>query len=238
MQTTSLAGRVNLLSEKARIAIGQNNRVSALTALRSKKLSESMLMRRSETLARLEEVLGKIEQAADQVAFVRIMEASTLVLRGLNTEAGGIEKVEDIVEGLRDEMTKVDEMGTAINEVGQEGTRIDEGEIDNELEDLEKQDKFEREDRASKQTRARLEELDTAVPLKVDKKLGGQSPMQRMAPSESGSAVSEVATEPLMKDSITSFDRMSLEDHPDTHEDLDNTEGNVGERKATALVEG
>ena len=65
--------------------------MSALAALRSKKLNETALAQRTETLSQLEEVYSKVEQAADQVAIVRVMEASAGVLRNLHAEVGGVE---------------------------------------------------------------------------------------------------------------------------------------------------
>ncbi|MCJ1481694.1 hypothetical protein MMC06_001853 [Schaereria dolodes] len=76
LQIDSLASHVNELAEKARMAVKQNNRVSALATLRAKRVSESLISRRSETLAQLEEVFNKIAQAEDQVAFITVMEAT------------------------------------------------------------------------------------------------------------------------------------------------------------------
>ena len=147
---------MNELAEKARMAVKQNNRVSALATLRAKRVSESLISRRSETLAQLEEVFNKIAQAEDQVAFITVMEASTKVLRDLNAKSGGIEKVEDVVAGLRDEMTQVDEIGAVIADAGQENDKIDEGEIDDELETLERQAQLENEERQSIETTSKL----------------------------------------------------------------------------------
>ena len=62
-------------------------------------------------LAQLEGVYSKIEEAFDQVAIMRVMEVSTGVLRNLHAQFVGVEKVEDVLDGLRDEMGKVDEIG-------------------------------------------------------------------------------------------------------------------------------
>ena len=127
------------LSETAQKAINNKSRTSALAALRSKKLSEATLTQRLETLTQLEGVYSKIEQATDQVAVVRAMKASTGVLQNLHAQVGGIEKVEDVIEGLRNEMAKVDDIGSVIEAGAQLDSVVDERALDEELESLEKQ---------------------------------------------------------------------------------------------------
>lgn len=131
--------------------------MSALSAVRSKKLAEHNLSQRLNTLLQLEEVYSKIEAAAGNVEIVQVMQASTGVLRGLHAQIGGAEKVEDIVEELREEMAKVDEVGSIMNEAG---PVIDEGEIDDELEELEKGDQKAKEEKEAEETRQKLAELD------------------------------------------------------------------------------
>ena len=135
MQIDILSTRISSLSETAQKAIKNKSRASALAALRSKKMSEVTLTQRLETLTQLEGVYSKIEQAADQVAVVRAMEASTGVLQNLHAQVGGIEKVEDVIEGLRHEMDKVDDIGSVI----EAGSVVDESAVDEELESLERQ---------------------------------------------------------------------------------------------------
>ena len=159
MQVSALTVRITSLSEKAQSAVKAKNRVGALAALKSKRAAETTLSPRYETLEQVEGVYGKIEQAADQVAVVRIMEASTGVLQSLHSQVGGVEKVEDIVESLKDEMTKVGEIGQVMEEVGREDA-VDEDVIDEELEALERQDRTEREEQEAEKTRKRLAEID------------------------------------------------------------------------------
>ncbi len=161
MQVAILSTRISTLSESAQKAINNKNRTSALAALRSKKLSEKTLMQRSETLAHLEEVYSKIGQAADQVAIVRVMEASTEVLRNLQAQVGSIDKVEDVMEGLRDGMGKVDEIGGVIGIGAQGGSVIDESAVDEELESLERQANAREEEQGARQTQERLASIAT-----------------------------------------------------------------------------
>lgn len=118
-------------------------------------------MQRSETLAHLEEVYSKIGQAADQVAIVRVMEASTEVLRNLQAQVGSIDKVEDVMEGLRDGMGKVDEIGGVIGIGAQGGSVIDESAVDEELESLERQANAREEEQGARQTQERLASIAT-----------------------------------------------------------------------------
>jgi charged multivesicular body protein 7 len=71
---------------------------------------------------------------------------------------GGIETVEDVVENLREEMSKVDEVGNIINEAD---PVVDEGEIDEELEALEIKQLRAKEEEEEKATRQRLAQLDS-----------------------------------------------------------------------------
>jgi charged multivesicular body protein 7 len=158
-QVTNLEAKIIQLNTSAKTALADKNRVSALAAVRSKKMAEQNLKQRLDTLMQLEEVYTRIEQAAGQIEIVQVMQASTGVLRGLHTQIGGAERVEDIVEELREEMSKVDEVGSIMNETG---PVIDEGEIDEELEALEKADREVQERDEAAATERRLAELDSA----------------------------------------------------------------------------
>jgi len=194
-QVANLEEKIAQLNDAAKTALSNKNRVSALSALRSKKLAEHNLKRRSDTLAQLEEIYTKIEQAADQVEIVRVMEASTDVLRGLHAQVGGVERVEDIVEGLREEMSKVDEIGSIINEAG---PVIDEGEIDEELEAIESQERQAKEEKEAEETRRRLAELDS---------------IEQAAKEAARKAEAEKQdTESALAESIGKLSEMSLED--------------------------
>jgi charged multivesicular body protein 7 len=165
VQVDGLSLRVEKLSSIARDAIARKNRVSALAALRSKKFIETNLSRQSATLLQLEEVYAKIGQAADQVELVGILEGSTGVLKALNAEVGGAERVDDIVYELNGQMTQVEEIGNALTEVSQ--GRADEDEVDAELEAMEREDRKKREEaeRLEKEERERAEVAETKLKL-------------------------------------------------------------------------
>ncbi|KAK1076018.1 hypothetical protein LTR33_009319 [Friedmanniomyces endolithicus] len=168
-QVEQLTRQISELDVKAREAVTKKQHVTAKTALRQKKLAETKLQQRTATLMQTEEVYAKIEQAADQVEMVRVMEASSQTLRALNQKTGGVERVQDVMEGLRDEMTSVDEIQQAIND-GSAGA-VDEGEVEDELEAMEKAERERvetvgrkarevQEVEEAERTRLRLAELD------------------------------------------------------------------------------
>ncbi|CAK3932364.1 snf7 family [Lecanosticta acicola] len=185
-QIDQLTARISQLDIIARTAVSKKQLSAAKTALRQRKLADTKLQQRTSTLAQLEDVYAKIEQAADQVEIVRVMEMSGQTLKNLNKQTGGVERVQDVMEGLREEMMNVDEIRTAINEVS--AGEVDEVEVEDELEalekverekieaqekeDREKREAEEKEDREKKeaeeaeQTRKRLEELESASTMK------------------------------------------------------------------------
>ena len=145
------------LSATARQAVKNSNRVSAQSALKSKKIAESTLSHRSATLHQLEEVYAKLEQAVDQVEVVRVMEASATTLKSLNKQIGGVERVEDVIEDLREEMGKVDEVSGVIKEPLNDQAVIDEGELDDELEALEREEKDKQEEKQAEERKKQEE---------------------------------------------------------------------------------
>ncbi|EED12845.1 vacuolar sorting protein SNF7 family protein, putative [Talaromyces stipitatus ATCC 10500] len=156
-QISRIELKIGELNINAKNALANKNRISALSAIKNKKIAEHNLNQRANTLHQLEEVYNKIEQSTDQIEIVRVMQASTGVLRSLHAQIGGVERVEDVIENLREEMSKVDEVGNIINEAG---PVIDESEIDDELEALETKELREKEEEA-KVTRQRLEQLES-----------------------------------------------------------------------------
>ncbi|KAK5107589.1 hypothetical protein LTR62_000983 [Meristemomyces frigidus] len=167
-QVEQLAERIPELDRKARDAVTQRQTIAAKTALRQKKLAEAKLQQRTATLSQLEELYAKIEQAADQLEMVRVMEASSQALRSLHQKTGGVEQVQDVMEGLHEEMTNVDEIQQIINETAAGPT--DDSEVDAEFEAMERverekvdaQERVEREEReagVAESTRKRLAEL-------------------------------------------------------------------------------
>lgn len=214
IQTNDLSQRVDLLAAKAREAVSCKNRASALSILRTKKLAESNLTKKAATLAQLEEVLAKIEQAADHVELVRVMEGSTRVLSALNSEVGGVDRVDAVVDQLREQMGLVDEVGNIIAEVGQSAGVVDETEVDNELETMELEDKQKREEQ-EREENADKERRDAA---KTRSRLDALEEAERHAVFPNNATVNEARVESgttdAVEESIRDMKRLSLKEEP------------------------
>ena len=162
-QTEALSRRVDELSAAAQDAVRRKNRVSAVAALRSRRQAEANLERRHAALAQLEDVAAKLQQAADNVQMVWTMRASAAALRGLNAAVGGPDRVDDVLDALREQMGEVDDVGNVIAEAGAgAGVVVDEVEVDDEFEALlaEERAKEDAED-----TRRKLAELEKLGPV-------------------------------------------------------------------------
>lgn len=156
-QIDHLTTQIHTLDIRARSAVTEKHLLQAKTALRQKKAATTKLEQRTATLAQLEDVYAKIEQAADQVQIVRVLEQSGQALKALNQKTGGVEKVQDVMEGLRNDMMDTEEIGNAISEVAM--GEVDEGEVEDELEALEsvEREKVEAKERAEREKREQVE---------------------------------------------------------------------------------
>ncbi|KAF4773822.1 Snf7 family protein [Colletotrichum scovillei] len=166
-QTALLTSRVDELAATAKEAVVKKNKVAALAALKSKKMTEASLEKRFATLNQLEDVAARIQEARDNVQLVSVMEASAGALKGLNEKVGGADRVGDVVDRLREQMGEVDEVGKIISEAGAAPV-VDEFEVDEELEAMEREEREKveaaerkereaREEREAEETRRRLE---------------------------------------------------------------------------------
>ena len=158
-ETERLSTLIDSQQTKAASSVKAGNKVSALAALRSKKLAEKNLQARSDTLHQLETVFSRIEQAADQVQIVQAMENSADVLESLNTKTGGVENVENVVERLQEKMSRVDEVGKVLEEPLTPAQAVDQTEIDDEFEAMEAEQRQEQEAKDAEATRTKLAEI-------------------------------------------------------------------------------
>lgn len=191
-QVDFLSSRLTELVSEAKAAASTQLRSSALRALRSKKTIERTLAQRLETLSQLETIYQKIEQAADQIAVARVIESSTGVLRKLNAKVGSIEKVDDLMEGLREEISRVDEVSQAIEQGGQPDS-MDEQAIDEELDALMQHAQVGTDEKAAEETQKRLAGIDLNVPSAVAPEIL-ESPLAGIAPDNA-----EEAEDPVLE---------------------------------------
>jgi charged multivesicular body protein 7 len=185
-----LESNIAHLEDRARAALSAKNTSTARAALRRKKMLSDTLERLRDQAHGVETTLQKIDMAADQVAMVRAMEASTAVLKGLHAQIGGVEGAERVTEALAEQMLITDEIDAVINEPA--AGAIDETEVEDEFEALvrEEQEKVDREDRARKaaaeekeqrekdeETRRKLKDLDEfEQKMRADKEAAGKDP--------------------------------------------------------------
>jgi len=213
-QTEILNKRIDELSATAKDAVSRKNKVAALAALKSKKLAESSLEKRFATLSQLEEVAAKIEQASDQIQLVKVMAMSGDALQSLNAQVGGVERVEDVVERLRDQMSAVDEVGSIIAE---SAPVVDESEIDDELaalesEEKEKEEKIKRE-RDEKERHAREAELEKEAEA-TRRRLEAIETLNRAEKESQKDDDRRKETQALAGEATEGIRKLSLEDKP------------------------
>ena len=159
-QISALTSRVATLQTTAQNAVQSKDKHGALSALRSKRLAKRNLQQRTDTLNQLEEVWTKIEQAVDHVQVMQVMQSSAETLKSLNKRVGGVDRVDAIVDDLREQMGQVDEVSQIIQEPLDGKAIVDEAEIDDELAAMEKEESVKKEELESEATKARLAELE------------------------------------------------------------------------------
>ncbi|PFH59115.1 hypothetical protein XA68_12781 [Ophiocordyceps unilateralis] len=193
-QISLLTSRIDDLTADAKEAVVRNNRITALAALKSKKLAESSLTKRYATLSQLEQVAASIEQASDQVQLVKVMESSAGALQSLNAKVGGADRVDSAIDRLREQMSDADEIAAILAE--STGATVDEGEIDDELEALEKEDALEKQEASKRDEERRRKEMEAVEADKVRAELDSLPPVPLAA-----DAVTEAQKEPPAQDS-------------------------------------
>ncbi|KAM3516664.1 hypothetical protein NHJ13051_009695 [Beauveria bassiana] len=164
-QADLLSARIDELELDAKKALARKNKVSALAALRQKKAAEQTLSTRYATLNQLEETANKIEQAADNVAVVRALEASSGVLRSLNAQVGTPDKVDTVMDELRERVADTEELAALLAE--STGAPVDEGEIDDELAEMEREARDKEEEKQAESAKHEIESLPEVPTAKV-----------------------------------------------------------------------
>ena len=154
-QIALLTTQSQTYTTKAREATTHKSRILALSALKSRKLTEAALFKRTDALAQIEAVLAAVEQAASDAEILQSLEGGTKALDALNREIGGIERVERVMERVREGVEGVEEVGRAIAEMGA-GGGVDEEEVLEEFDEMvrveEEKERMAKEERESKVT--------------------------------------------------------------------------------------
>lgn len=132
-QIADLSKRIQDCSIAAKLAISKDQKLLALSSLKSRKQVEGVYASRTDTYGQLEAILIKIDEAATNKGIITAMEQGAFVLETLTKEIGGITRVDEVMERVRESIAATDEIGAAI---AQSEQNIDEGEVEEEYEAL------------------------------------------------------------------------------------------------------
>jgi len=168
-QVEEIEKRIKERQAKVETALREKKREQALSYLRSRKMLDELLEKRTRSMETLHGVLIKIEQAANDVEIVKAYEMSTTSLKALLSNAKlQPEHIEASMDQMQETLADADEVRRAV-EMGNEGMRraageeeLDDGEMEAELKRLELENEREREEeekrRASKLADAKAPE--------------------------------------------------------------------------------
>jgi charged multivesicular body protein 7 len=208
-QIPPLMEKIALADAAAREAVVAKQMVRAKAALRSKKLAEHALAQRSNVALQLEQVYTDLQQAADQVEIVEAMRAGAAALKDLNEKVGGAEGVQGVVDAVNEQMAMTEDITNIINESDQP---LDEGEIDDEFEALEKADREKREKEEAEKIAARLAQLEAVEEKHKDKEAADERQRQH-------EVVEAGKTEQQVDEASQSMARMSFQQPDDEMEE-------------------
>ncbi|KAF1945251.1 hypothetical protein EJ02DRAFT_339128 [Clathrospora elynae] len=215
-QIPPLMEKITAAEAAAREAVAAKQMVRAKAALRSKKLAEGALAQRSDVALQLEQVYTDLQAAADQVEIVEAMRAGAAALKGLNEKVGGAEGVQGVVDAVNEQMAITGEITNIMNETSQP---LDECEIDNEFEALEKADREKREKEEAEKTAARLAELEEVERRRREKEAADEKQREKNAAEAKQKEVEEQSTEEQVDQASQSMARMSFVQPDDEMED-------------------
>jgi charged multivesicular body protein 7 len=214
-QIPPLMEKIAAAAAAAREAVAAKQMVRAKAALRSKKLAESALAQRSDVALQLEQVYTDLQQAADQVEIVDAMRAGAAALKGLNDKVGGAEGVQGVVDAVNEQMATTEEITNVINETSQP---LDEGEIDDEFEALEKADREKREKEEAEKTAARLAVLEEMENTRKEKEAAEARRRERELAEK---PAEKKKTEEKVEEASQSLAKMSFQEPDDEMDDAE-----------------
>jgi charged multivesicular body protein 7 len=179
IQITQLETHIATLQSKAAAAVKASNKRSALSALKSKSLATKSLDKKTATLQQLEQVYTQIQQAADQITIINTLRESAGVLKGLNRQVD-VGEVEEVMDVLREEMGRTGEVHGVLGEGLGEDAAVD-GEVDEEFEAMEREERVEREKREAEATAKRLEGIGAGskVPEQANGVVGKEEDLEK-----------------------------------------------------------
>jgi len=193
-KVAALTTQISDLDRAARICVSEKRLEQAKRHLRSKKACSEVLTQRSAALEKVEQAFTSIETAADNVAIVSAMRDSEAVLRDLNAQVGGAMGAERVSEDLRTQMDVTEDVRMAVEQANPAGV-VDEGDVEEEFEAMEREAREKREQEEAKErekkekeeaerTAERLKELDSKPLVEAKKGYNVSQKEEAEKPSE------------------------------------------------------
>ncbi|PVF94856.1 hypothetical protein CPB86DRAFT_788647 [Serendipita vermifera] len=165
--------------------------------LTSRKALESLLAQRAKTLTNLTAALSSIDQAHGDVAIMKAYEASSKVLKDILSKPElQRERVDEVMDKLREGMEGAEEIRKAVEEGGWEvieasGSTVDEDELQKELDQIVAEEKAKEEARKSGKVDPGAE--DEKRVLELTRRLDAQRLSEKSPISTHSEKVAEVA---------------------------------------------
>lgn len=141
-KSDELQSKIDTVSTRLRESLkNKNDKKLSLNLLRSKKLAEQSLAKQLSLVNQLESVLYKIDESSSNVQLLKALENGTVILKGLNKQIGGVQKVEQIMDDLEEEKYQSDKIAAEFDRLD---SQVDDSEIEAEFEEMLSQEKGEK----------------------------------------------------------------------------------------------
>ena len=158
-QCAAVSSKIKVLTRNTGEALSHGNRIQARHYLRSRKMQQGVLEKRTATLSQLEDILTSISEAVTQIEVMNVIRSGTLVLHDLNSEVGGLERVHVTLEDLSEEISKTQAVESALRDELQFESSINDSEVDAELEALELESKKQTKERTADEVAEKIDAL-------------------------------------------------------------------------------
>jgi len=183
-QVDNIQQKIDVCTAKIFSALGQKQKLIAMSYLKSKKQLEDLLAKRLRSLEVLESTLIRVEGAAGDVKIMKAYESSTATLGMILTHPSlQRDKIDETMDAMASASADARDVDEAIRIGGQLTAEIDESELEQELQALVRMSE-EKEDETEKEKRARLGDGGLKVPNQVPDLIVSDSmevPAQRQA---------------------------------------------------------
>lgn len=143
----------------------KSNKELSLNLLRSKKVAERSLSKQLNSLTQLESVLYKIDESSSNLQMLSALEKGSVVLKSLNAQSGGVERVEEIMDELEEDKYQADQITEQFQRLGP----VNNSEVEEELQMLEEEEETKAKSNVDEISK-KLEELDIAPEEITEKK--------------------------------------------------------------------